>query len=112
MGIKQLFVGEDTKLLQRIAVALERIADHLEGKTQLQALPPEPIDPHEFQTVSGNHEDLAHIAEVEEALCAQLGRDPTPEEILTLVDGVEWDEQDAKARHAYILERTKYWDRP
>ncbi len=84
----------DSAVLTRIAVALERIADHLEGKTPPVPLPdpePEPL------TVAQRDETtVARFWQVEQELFAVLGRPPDPEEIAAVADGVEWDDEDAR----------------
>src|SRR6187455_878566 len=96
MGVFDALRGPDAKVAERIATALERIADALEGQTPLQELPPEPDEIRETRV--SDHEDLARMDTVALELSQLLGRDPTADELVHAVDGLEWDDDDVTAR--------------
>lgn len=84
----------DSAALTRIATALERIANALEGKTPPTDLP-EP-EPEPLTVATRDETTIARYWQVEQELATVLGRPPDPEEIAAVADGVEWDEEDAQ----------------
>lgn len=71
-----------------IGQQLKRIADHLEGVTPVVDSPPDRFDrPEVLDPVN-----FAEVAMTEATLRRQLGRDPTPEEIVAAYDQREPDE--------------------
>jgi hypothetical protein len=88
---------------QRIAAALERIAQVADG--QILGEQPLPVDlaeppQAEIVTMGSDHTRIAAYFEAECTLRTVLGRDPEPEEIDQLVRGEEWGEADAVQRLA------------
>jgi hypothetical protein len=86
--------------LARCADALERLADHAEGRQRITAAPAEAPD-----DLDVSYADPAYLAEVEretDRLIPLLGRMPTPDEIDRAVGGVEWTPADAAAHQARV----------
>jgi hypothetical protein len=82
----------DSTALTRIATALERIADSLEGKTPREPLPEAPVDP--ITVAVRDDLEISRFFTAEQELASVLGRTPTAEEVAQLVDGMEWDADD------------------
>jgi hypothetical protein len=88
--------------LGRIATALERIADAAEGKALPEVALPDPPAGDPYERVYRDDQEMARMSFVEAQLAAQLGREPTAEEIVRVVDGIEWTEGDARAHAAAV----------
>jgi hypothetical protein len=86
---------EQGAALTRIATALERIADSLEGKTPMEEVPEASEDP--VSVAIRDDREIDRFWQAEQALTMTLGRAPTAEELAHYVDGYEWDEADAEA---------------
>lgn len=76
--------------LRSIAKSLNRIADHLEGKTPATDLPEAPKDAAAVEVAYTPNSYLNRAWMMEQRLTRTLGRVPTPEEIVR-----ELDEEDA-----------------
>ena len=81
-----LTVGRE---LHGIRVELARLADAYEGKTAMVELPPSDEPPPQIEY--DRDRDYARQYQIEQRLARQLGRTPTPEEILRELDGEEAD---------------------
>lgn len=102
--IDRLTLGPaDATALARIATALERLADHFEGRTPAQPLPEAPLEP----ITLANTEDRDRFWAKEVELTQLLGRAPTEEELVAAVDGHEWAEEDAEAVLAKVEARRR-----
>lgn len=82
-GIRALLMGAAE--LKQLRLAAERIANALEGKSA----PAVSVDPLEEPIHVRSAEDFGLSYAIEQRLRRQLGRDPTADEIVRELDGVE-----------------------
>lgn len=84
------------KDLRRIAKALERIADRMEGRPlPVEELPPAERGGSAVEVGYGNEKDYARAYRKELDLAAILGRQPTSEEI---IEALEHEDQELEVR--------------
>lgn len=89
-GLRALLsIGREIRLLRQ---SVERLADAQEGKQPLVDLPAPPEDP--LEIVYSRDSDYTRQFQIELRLKRQLGRDPTPDEIVRELDGEEADPAD------------------
>lgn len=87
------------KQLNRIADALERIANAAEGKVPPEELPDaddQGIEDPPVELTNPTEAEFARNYAIEQELTRVLGRAPTSEEIVRAIDGEEWTVDDAE----------------